>query len=142
MKKTVLFSAMTAMIFISACGNTGSPSNNSVPATGSTASSVLQTGNTPAAKAKKGTLLFFMNPYGAPCQMQNSILNEALPSIINTVDVTYIKTTNPEDTDAFYAYAIRGLPSMIIIDNNNTVIKRFSPGIQNSDTIVRTVKEL
>ena len=86
--------------------------------------------------------MFFMNPHGAPCQMQNSILNGVMSSISGTVDIRYVKTTNPSDEELFYTYAIRGLPSMIIVDAKNRVVKRFSPGIQSGDSIEQAVRGL
>ena len=86
--------------------------------------------------------MFFMNPHGAPCQMQNSILNGVMSSISGAVDIRYVKTTNPADEELFYTYAIRGLPSMIIVDAKNRVVKRFSPGIQSGDSIEQAVRGL
>ena len=91
---------------------------------------------------KKGTLLFFMNPDGIPCRMQNEILNDTLSDIRETVDIQYVKTTNPSDRDYFYEYAIRGLPSMLIINADKKIIARFSPGIQNRQSIVAVVRGL
>jgi thioredoxin 1 len=81
-------------------------------------------------------LLFFMNPNGRPCQMQNAILEEIKDSLANLAQVTYIKTTDPGDRDAFFTYGIRGLPSLIIVDRNGREIKRFTPGIQSKETIL------
>jgi len=52
----------------------------------------------------------------------------------------YVKTTNPEDRDSFYKYGIRGLPSMIILDESGDVSYRFSPGIQSSERILKALK--
>jgi thioredoxin 1 len=82
------------------------------------------------------TILFFMNPNGRPCQMQNSILTEIKDDLIGRADVRSIKTTEPGDRDLFMKYGIRGLPSLIIIDNNGKEIIRFPPGIQDKETIL------
>ena len=84
--------------------------------------------------AKK--ILFFMNPNGHPCQMQNAILEEIKDSLTNLATITYIKTTEPKDRDAFETHGIRGLPSLIIIDKDGKELKRFTPGIQSKEDIL------
>lgn len=84
--------------------------------------------------AKK--ILFFMNPNGHPCQMQNAILGEIKDSLATLATITYIKTTEPKDQDAFETYGIRGLPSLIIVDKDGKELKRFTPGIQSADVIL------
>jgi thioredoxin 1 len=89
--------------------------------------------------AKK--ILFFMNPNGHPCQMQNAILEEIKDSIASLATITYIKTTEPNDRDAFETYGIRGLPSLIIIDKDGKELKRFTPGIQSKEDILAALHE-
>lgn len=91
---------------------------------------------------KKGTLLFFMNPYGMPCQVQDKILNSISSEISEKLNVRYVKTTDPNDRSSFYEYTIRGLPSLVIVDNNYSETKRFTPGIIQKDEILNVVKEL
>jgi thioredoxin 1 len=89
--------------------------------------------------AKK--ILFFMNPNGRPCQMQNAILEEIKDSLSALATITYIKTTDPKDRDAFETYGIRGLPFLIIVDNNGKELKRFTPGIQSKEDILAALHE-
>lgn len=96
--------------------------------TGNKASSVSTGG--------KAQLLAFLNPYGEPCQMQQAILNELGNKVTSKVELKSILTTNPSDQDSFYKYGVRGLPSLILIDKNGEVIKRFSPGIQSGSEIM------
>jgi thiol-disulfide isomerase/thioredoxin len=86
-------------------------------------------------------ILFFMNPNGHPCQMQNAILEEIKDSLATLAKVTYIKTTEPKDRDAFETYGIRGLPSLIIVDKNKKELKRFTPGIQRKEDILAALRE-
>jgi thioredoxin 1 len=88
------------------------------------------------------TILFFMNPNGRPCQMQNEILSAIKDSLVARASTTYIKTTEPADRERFSVYGIRGLPSLIIVDSNNKEIKRFTPGIQSAETILAALKAL
>ena len=141
MKKMILFPLVALMAAAFACNRENSAqSKTQVDSVKTNVSS--QTGPLAKSSGKKGTLLFFMNPDGIPCQMQNEILNEALSEIKEIVDVQYIKTTNPSDKDYFYDFSIRGLPSMLVIDAEKKIIARFTPGIQNRETIVKAIKGL
>jgi thioredoxin 1 len=93
----------------------------------------------PAVPAK--TILFFMNPNGHPCQMQNAILDGIKDSLAGKATIKYIKTTEESDRDDFDTYGIRGLPSLIIVDNNGKELKRFSPGIQDKQAILDAVRK-
>jgi thiol-disulfide isomerase/thioredoxin len=80
-------------------------------------------------------ILFFMNPNGRPCQMQLSVLDGMKKKLSGIAKVTYVKTTESSDQETFYKYGIRGLPSLIILDDKGKEIKRFTPGIQDEETI-------
>jgi thioredoxin 1 len=86
------------------------------------------------------TILFFMNPSGAPCQMQDKILTDMGKSLTDHAVLHYVKTTVPSDRGTFAEYGIRALPSLIIIDSNRKVIKRFPPGIQSVESIRQAIK--
>jgi thiol-disulfide isomerase/thioredoxin len=92
----------------------------------------------PATSGK--VILFFMNPHGHPCQMQLSILDGMKEKLLGLATITYIKTTESGDQETFYHYGIRGLPSLIILDNSGKEIKRFAPGIQDEKTILSALK--
>ena len=87
----------------------------------------------------KKKILFFMNPMGRPCQMQDEILNGMGDEFKKMAEIVYIKTTEPSARDAFYKYGVRSLPSLIIEDGNGKIIKRFSPGIQSKQSIYAAV---
>jgi len=87
-------------------------------------------------KPPEKRILFFMNPNGHPCQMQLSILDAMKDTLQGLAAITYIKTTEAADQQTFYTYGIRGLPSLIILDNNGKEIKRFAPGIQDEKNIL------
>jgi thiol-disulfide isomerase/thioredoxin len=86
-------------------------------------------------------ILFFMNPNGHPCQMQKAILEEIQDSLAPLAKITYIKTTEAKDRDAFETYGIRGLPSLIIVDKNGQELERFTPGIQSKEDILAALRE-
>lgn len=92
--------------------------------------------------AGRGTLLFFMNPNGGPCQMQDQYLQEAKESIQKYAEVVYVKTTDDRSKSMFYQYGIRSLPQIILLDHDQQEIRRFSPGIQQPSTILDVLEAL
>ena len=85
-------------------------------------------------------ILFFMNPNGRPCQMQDAIIKKMGESLSGKAVVKYYKTTQRDDFDAFGTYGIRGLPSLIILDEKGKTVKRFTPGIHDAATILDALK--
>lgn len=90
----------------------------------------------------KGTLLLFINPAGRPCQMQDAIIQKNKKSILKNISLEYIKTTVINDRQKFYKYGIRGLPSLILLNKNDKVAKRFAPGIRESASIIAEINKL
>ena len=80
-------------------------------------------------------LIFFMNPNGRPCQMQDQILR-AMPDLSARAEVVYYRTTEPSEIGRFEQYGIRSLPQLIVTDANGNELRRATPGIQ-SDPQVR-----
>jgi thioredoxin 1 len=115
-------------------------SNPAAAATNPAAVKTVVPESKPAA-APTRKILFFMNPNGRPCQMQLSIIDGMKAKLSSLAAVTYIKTTEAADQDKFGAYGIRGLPSLIILDQSGKELKRFTPGIQDEATILSALKE-
>ncbi|NLD91859.1 MAG: thioredoxin family protein [Fibrobacter sp.] len=91
---------------------------------------------------KESTLLFFMNPNGRPCQIQDEILQSVKGTIDSLVNVQYIKTTISQDQAEFYKYGIRSIPLLIVVDKKGKEIKRFTPGIHEQDKLIAALKKL
>ena len=89
----------------------------------------------------KMKLLFFLDPDGGPCQMQDRILKSSKDVLDKKVVLKYISTANPDDRAKFYKYGIRYLPLLILADNEGKEIKRFSPGIIQKDQIINAIME-
>ena len=87
------------------------------------------------------TILFFINPHGKPCQIQDGILKEMALVRDGMVKLEYIYTTVPEDRQSFYKYGIRALPALIVLNADRTIYHRFSPGIQSSETIAKIIEQ-
>ena len=86
-----------------------------------------------AATQKPQTLLFFMNPYGKPCQTQDAILKSMTEQLASyNAQVKYVMTTDMASArPVFMKYGVRALPMIIVLEMNGAVKKRFPPGIQN-----------
>ena len=90
--------------------------------------------------SSKSRLLFFMNPNGRPCQIQDQILIDSKAEIEKRAEIIYLKTTNRNDVRSFYKYGVRGLPAMILESSDGKVLHRFPLGIQGKETILEKVK--
>jgi thioredoxin 1 len=91
--------------------------------------STKATASQPAALPR---LVFFMNPNGAPCQMQDQILQQMAPELKGKAAVVYYKTTVPTDIAMFQQYGIRALPTLMVTDASGKEIRRATPGIQSA----------
>ena len=85
-------------------------------------------------------LVFFMNPGGAPCQMQDRILQEMAPELKGKAEVVYLKTTVAGDIAKFQQYGIRALPTLIVTDASGKEIRRATPGIQSAAQVRQLVQ--
>ncbi len=85
-----------------------------------------------AAVGTKPRLVFFMNPNGRPCQMQDQILREMGPALTSAADVVYYRTTDPADLAQFEAFGIRSLPQLVVTDPAGRELRRATPGIQGA----------
>jgi thioredoxin 1 len=88
---------------------------------------------TPAAALPR--LVFFMNPNGTPCQMQDKILQEMAPELKGKAEVVYYKTTISTDIPKFQQYGIRSLPTLMLTDASGKELRRATPGIQSAPQV-------
>jgi thioredoxin 1 len=82
-------------------------------------------------------LVFFMNPNGGPCQMQDRILREMGAELTARAEVVYYKTTEPGDIARFQEYGIRSLPMLLVTDGAGRELRRATPGIHTMPEIVQ-----
>ncbi len=82
-------------------------------------------------------LVFFMNPNGMPCQMQDQILREMAPELNGRAALVYYRTTEASDLDQFGRYGIRSLPALLVTDAAGREVRRATPGIRSADEIRR-----
>ena len=98
-----------------------------------------RTAAAPASSARPAAalprLVFFMNPGGAPCQMQDRILHDMAPELKGKAELVYYKTTVPTDIAKFQQYGIRALPTLVVTDASGKEIRRATPGIQSASQV-------
>ena len=80
-------------------------------------------------------LVFFMNPNGTPCQLQDRVLRELAPQLSGRAVLVYYRTTEPADLAQFGRYGIRSLPMLLVTDGEGRELRRATPGIHTADEI-------
>ena len=83
----------------------------------------------------KPTLVFFLNPMGAPCQAQKVELDKLAPQQKSKFNLANVSVMDPGARQAFYDYGVRSLPSLVLIDKAGNISKVFAPGIQRAAAI-------
>ena len=92
----------------------------------------------PAAAQPTGDLprlVFFMNPNGVPCQLQDRVLREMAPELNGRAALVYYRTTEQADLSSFGRYGIRSLPMLIVTDASGAEVRRATPGIHTAEEI-------
>ena len=84
-------------------------------------------------------LVFFMNPNGTPCQMQDRVLEEMEAELEGKVDLVYYRTTEGRDLAQFQEFGIRSLPALVLTDAAGHELRRGTPGIQPVESVRRLV---
>jgi len=120
---------------VAACSPDEQPgkSSNSVETGAQNISSISASG--PTHQAADFKLMFFLNPDGGPCRMQDTILREMADELSGKVDIQYVQTSVTADRNIFNQYGIRGLPTLILADVSGKEINRMPPGVKRSDDI-------
>jgi thioredoxin 1 len=81
------------------------------------------------------SLVFFLDPNGRPCQMQDAILKDMAAELEGIVKLRYVLTTVPSDLNYFYSFGIRGLPALLLADASGKEIRRLPPGVKSAEEI-------
>jgi thioredoxin 1 len=80
-------------------------------------------------------LVFFMNPNGMPCQVQDRVLREMAPELSGRAVLVYYRTTSQAELAQFGQYGIRSLPMLLVTDGEGRELRRATPGIHSADEI-------
>ncbi len=111
-----------------------------LPHAAAAAASDAKVASAPAAKAApRPRMVFFMNPNGQPCQIQDRILKEMSGELAGKADVVYYKTTSNDDIQKFMQYGVRSLPTLMLTDATGKEIRRATPGIQSAPQVRQLV---
>jgi thioredoxin 1 len=92
------------------------------------------------AKAPLPRLVFFMNPNGMPCQMQDRILRDMGAELTERAELVYYRTTEPGDIARFNEYGIRALPTLVVTDAQGRELRRATPGIQAMPQVLKLLQ--
>lgn len=84
----------------------------------------------------RNRLVFFMNPNGYPCQRQRALLEDMGATLTDRVKLEYVSTQVPTDLEKFERAGIRGLPTLLLMDEKGNVLHRFPSGVRNSQEIL------
>jgi thioredoxin 1 len=103
-----------------------------IPASAQTPKSASARSTASTHPAALPRLVFFMNPNGAPCQMQDQVLQGMASELKGKATVVYYKTTVPADITMFQQYGIRSLPLLLVTDAAGKELRRATPGIQSA----------
>jgi thioredoxin-like negative regulator of GroEL len=96
-------------------------------------------GATAAPRGDLPRLVFFINPHGAPCQVQDRILRDATAQLQGRVEVVRYSTTNPADRAMFSRFGIRALPALVVTDPEGRELRRGPPGIQSAAKVLQLI---
>ncbi len=91
-------------------------------------------------KAPLPRLVFFMNPNGMPCQMQDRILRDMGAELTERAQLVYYKTTEPADIARFQEFGIRALPSLVVTDPSGREVRRATPGILQMPQVLKLLQ--
>jgi thioredoxin 1 len=94
----------------------------------------------PQAAGPLPRLVFFMNPNGMPCQMQDRILKDMGAELTGRASVTYYRTTEPADIAKFQEYGIRSLPMLVVTDAAGRELRRATPGIRSMAEVLQLLQ--
>jgi len=114
-------------------GMAGQSTRPATPATVTAASAAVPA--QPVATGSLPRLVFFMNPRGMPCQMQDAVLKDMASELAARATLVYYRTTESDDLAKFEQYGIRSLPSLVLTDPSGRELRRTPPGIRSADEI-------
>lgn len=81
--------------------------------------------------ASRPRLVFFMNPNGRPCQLQDQVLRGMAAELSGRADMVYYRTTEGNDLPRFDQFGIRSIPQLVVTDQTGAELRRATPGIQS-----------
>lgn len=92
-----------------------------------------------AAPTQGARLVFFMNPNGAPCQLQDQVIRAMSAELAGKVSIVYVRTTVQAELPFFERFGIRSLPQLVLVDAAGNEVRRATPGIQDAAQVRKLV---
>lgn len=126
--------AISLFVFLFACSEETPVPKAEAPQKAAPAATASASAEQPASMADH-FLVFFLDPNGGPCRMQASILKGMEDELQGKVNLRYVQTTVKDDLQYFYAYGIRGLPSLVLTDASGKELKRLAPGVNPVENV-------
>ncbi len=123
------------IVFLAGCSDDQQVSQSTPSPKGTAQDQVAPSSLAATPHTAEQSLLFFLDPNGRPCQMQDRILLEMAAELKGKVIIKYVKTTIPSDRTSFYQYGIRALPTLLLADSTGNEIKRMTPGVKSAAEI-------
>ena len=143
MTRSLIPSSLLAAVVAAGVAASGCPRSQAeaAPQAPAAAPSPSATGVGAAAPvaAELPRLVFFMNPNGRPCQMQERILEEMSGQLQGRAVVVRYRTTEPAEIVRFEQYGIRALPELLLTDAAGRELRRAPPGIQSPAEVLELV---
>ncbi len=134
---------VAAFLFLAtACSNgdqAGTSSQPSVTIADPTATEAILPGTAESLAYK---LVFFLDPNGGPCRMQDAILGEMADELKGKVAIQYVKTTVPANRNIFYQYGIRALPTLLLANADGKEIKRMTAGVKRAEDVRALIQSI
>jgi thioredoxin 1 len=139
-----LLAALLVTASLAACSNASSapspaaqaqPQPPAPPAALATAHAGAPASPAAAPQGARPRLVFFMNPNGRPCQLQDQVLRAMAAELSPRAELVYYKTTEGADLIRFEQYGIRSLPTLLLTDASGAELRRATPGIQSEAAI-------
>ena len=123
------------LFIIAGCSNDQPAAESTQPAKAATEALSMAAAPAHQAVSAQYNLVFFLDPNGRPCRMQDAILSEMAGELQGKVAIRYVKTTVAADRNLFYQYGIRALPTLLLADASGNEIKRMPPGVKSADEV-------
>jgi thioredoxin 1 len=134
MSRTRILTALVAVLGAGiGLGATACARSDAAPA----AAPIAAAHSSAADPARLPRLIFFMNPNGRPCQLQDQVLEQLTPSLKGRAEVVRFRTTSPQDLPQFERFGIRSLPQLVVTDASGRELRRATPGIQSADQLLQ-----
>lgn len=144
----IRIAVLASILLAVACSQAATPAAPAAPVVEPAAAAALvvpsvaapEVATKDAVPPAQNILLFFLNPNGYPCQVQQGILAGMGAALTDKVTVQYVSTEDPTSRGALYTYGIRALPALIEVDPAGKDLHRFSPGIHEAADILAALQ--